>query len=277
MPVNRVCLATVTTDGFVPGTLVMVHSFLRHNPWFAGDIVLIHNGLEADNRGYLSGSYERIVFLQAGQELLRRVQVIVDARPDFCTKQARFYALEAFRLSEYDKVLFCDSDVLFRRAIPELFELPEPLVACGDGASFRDRGTAFNSGMFLMNAPLLTGDTYASLLEFVAPEFHGPRTRHMADQTVLNLHFRNQYHLISSSYNFLLVHHAAIYQRERLRIADAHVIHFVGPAKPWNAHDVLHAAKRHPEFAKALAFWTEAYLDFLQSIHLKHLSAPHAK
>ena len=39
----RVCLATATTERFVPGTLVLIGSFLRHHPGFDGDVVVVHD------------------------------------------------------------------------------------------------------------------------------------------------------------------------------------------------------------------------------------------
>jgi alpha-N-acetylglucosamine transferase len=130
---SRLCLATVTTDSFVPGTLVTLHSFLKHNRWFKGDIAIIHDQLSEEYRESLSRIYDKVRFLKADPQLLARVTEITEVFPEFASKQARFYSLETFRLREYDKVLFCDSDLLFRRPIQDLFDMPQPLIACGDG------------------------------------------------------------------------------------------------------------------------------------------------
>ena len=120
MPVS--CLATVTNDAFLPGTLVTIHSFLKHNPWFDGDVVVIHAGLSEEACECVSARGQRVRFHPAGSELVRRIDAVTAARPDFIGKRARFLSLEAFALAGYDKVLFCDSDLLFRQPVAELFE-----------------------------------------------------------------------------------------------------------------------------------------------------------
>ena len=40
-----VCPATAATERFVPGTLALAGSFLRHHPGGDGEIVVIHDAL----------------------------------------------------------------------------------------------------------------------------------------------------------------------------------------------------------------------------------------
>ena len=51
---RRVCLATAATERFVPGTLVLIDSFLRRHPRSDGEIVAIHDGpwLSLDKTGH---------------------------------------------------------------------------------------------------------------------------------------------------------------------------------------------------------------------------------
>ena len=44
-PRRMICLATATTEHFVPGTLVMIGTFLEHHPGFEGDVVVFHDAL----------------------------------------------------------------------------------------------------------------------------------------------------------------------------------------------------------------------------------------
>ena len=56
----KVCLATATTERFVPGTLVLIGSFLRRHPGFAGDIVVVHDsGLPESLREVLAATLVR--------------------------------------------------------------------------------------------------------------------------------------------------------------------------------------------------------------------------
>ena len=214
----------------MPGTLVMLHSFVALNPWFKGDIVVIHGGLDRRYREYLAQVHDRVHFLDVGPELQGRVNEITRLFPE-STAQARFYSLEAFRLRRYDKVLFCDSDVLFRRPVQELFALPQPLVACGDGPHHSGRARSwragpkhldnsedkavsyrntFNSGVVLIGEELLTDEHHAGLLSLVDGDLD---CLGIADQVVLNLRFAGRQHLVSATYNYLLSHRDAVYSR----------------------------------------------------------------
>lgn len=278
MQLGSHCLATVTTDCFVPGTLVMLHSFLKHNRWFRGDIVLIHDDLKTDSQEYLTSVYERIHFTRVSPELLHRVNAVVAARPDFRNKRARFYSLEAFRLRGYGKVLFCDSDLLFRQSVSDLFKFPQPFVACGDGAYYRGRrrkflgdGEAlesFNAGVLMIDQSLLTDEEYAALAGRICPATYAHGVN-LTDQVALNLHLAGRQHIASGSYNYLLAHRAPIYEREGLGLMDARVIHFNGECKPWMAHEVLRGAQRDPAFAKACGLWLNEYVECVQRLCLQ--------
>jgi lipopolysaccharide biosynthesis glycosyltransferase len=38
-------LATLTDDNYILGTKILIYSFLKYNPWFTGDIVIIFDKL----------------------------------------------------------------------------------------------------------------------------------------------------------------------------------------------------------------------------------------
>jgi alpha-N-acetylglucosamine transferase len=252
-----IALATVTTNSFLPGTLVMLHSFRKHNPWFTGDIVLIHDQLSAESVEQLEGCR----FQRVSGDLSRRVDAVVDARPDFAGKRARFYSLDTFRLRGYDKVLFCDSDLLFRHSIQELFEQPHAFVACGDGAYYRGTGrdfaglgpmaNTFNAGLLVVDHTLLTDDTWNGLLRLVTPTIFRSCDLHFTDQAVLNLYLAGRQHLAGGAYNFLLAQGPTISQREGLAMTDARVLHFNGPRKPW--------MPAFPPFDQATLLWRQEY------------------
>jgi lipopolysaccharide biosynthesis glycosyltransferase len=283
------CFATVTTDSFIPGTLVTVGSFLRHNSWFKGDIVIIHSELDPEYRNCLSDLSSQIKFLQVNPQLQDRINEVVKVFPEFASRQARFYSLETFRLQSYEKVMFADSDLLFRRSIEDLFGLWQPLIACGDGAYYNGRGrlwragpdastsaqvggvlhNTFNSGLFLVNSSLLTDEHYSGLLDLVDSRIYKTPNMKLADQVVLNLYFEGQQHLISATYNYLLTHRAAIYESEKLSLIEARVLHFNGRAKPWLAHEILNKGRHEPALIKACALWFESYLECIQRLHLK--------
>lgn len=283
---ENICVATVTTDSFIVGTLVTLYSFLKNNSWFKGEIVIICNNLSAQNHEYLKLVYKKIVFLKAGEKLIERVDEITKVFPEFSGKQARFYSLEIFRLRDYKRVLFLDSDLLFRSSIAGLFELKHPFIACGDGAFYAGRGRrwgsgiedeeeirvlydTFNSGFFLVDASLLTDEVYKGLLALVDSRIYKTPNMKLTDQVVLNLYFAGRQHIVSGAYNYLLVHRDSIFEREKIALPEARVLHFNGRQKPWMTEEVLKYGLRDAGFVRACSFWFENYLECLEKLYLQ--------
>jgi alpha-N-acetylglucosamine transferase len=179
MPQGTFCLATVTSESFVPGTLVLIHSFLKHNRWFQGDVIIIHSALPADSGEYLTACSDRVVLRHCSHDLAEGIRSIVASRPDLEPVRDRFLSLEAFRLEGYDRVVFLDSDILVTASISDFFAANADLVACGDGAFYLQTprtlpiiGTileAFNAGAFSIAAALTTGDEYRELVRLASP------------------------------------------------------------------------------------------------------------
>ena len=70
-----VCLATAATECFVPGTLVLIDSFLRRHPRFDGEIVVIHDGLSEEARAVLAATSDAVRFAPVPPALRERAEV----------------------------------------------------------------------------------------------------------------------------------------------------------------------------------------------------------
>jgi lipopolysaccharide biosynthesis glycosyltransferase len=278
----RLGLVTVTTEAFVPGTLVLVHSFLRCNPWFRGDIIVIHDELSAASRRYLSLVADRVRWLPVGEPLRRQIDAVVAARPDLSAVRARFYSLETFRLRDYDRVLFCDSDIVARDSIQELLELPGGFVACGDGPHYSGRAidgpaaearfdpaATFNTGVFLVDRGCLTDDEYGGLLAATTPETFLGSTSGRTDSIVLNRAFGARARLAGAEFNYLLAFRAAIERQRRVGLSDARMVHFNTRDKPWVAAQALRGAVADAAYGKACAIWIRSYAACLSHLSLR--------
>ncbi len=290
----KVCLATVTTERFVPGTLVLIGSFLRRHPGFDGDIVVIHDrDLPESLREVLAATFDGVCFHPVLPELVDRAEYVHAALPQRGFTPARFFALEAFRLGGYRKVLFCDSDLLFRAPVDSLFDSPQALLCCGDKAYLegchRDALTflpvspggragaggvlerTFNSGFLLFDGKLAGESCYADLLAMVSPEtWPSPDTVH-TDQLLLNRYFAGRQTLIGSTYNFLLASARDIRAREGVDVESARVLHYVKAVKPWSPDAMLRWAwdPGSTPAASAFRFWYDAWLDVLAQAHVR--------
>ena len=283
----QLCFATVATEGFLPGALVAIASFLEHHPQFHGDIIVFHDGLPEVQRRQLGNACGSVRFERISPELDERLAVLCAVHPDFAPRQGQFYSLEAFRLRGYRKVLFYDSDVLFQGSIEELFDSPATLLCCGDQAFLngwrRDAATfalappdaegalehTFGAGFLLIDNTLVEEGSHQDLLALVAPDTwrdtHTPHT----DQFILNRHFAGRQTLVSSTYDFALPWAERIRAREGVEADNAKVLHFAGPVKPWKSNAMLRWTQGDANARPQMAFkrWYDAYLHHLAAAH----------
>ena len=292
-----VCLVTTVTDTFVPGAVVMLDSFRAHHPDFEGDVVVLHDGLSEASRTILEAVGGRVRFEPVRPALLERVARLREAYPRRCIRPPLFYALDAFRLGGYRKVLFYDSDMLFQGPVGELFGAGgEALLCCGDwpclmgrvrdaetfrqigrGAADADRPVlerTFNSGFLLIDGSCTGERVYADLLARMAPEaWRGLALRHN-DQRVLNRYFAGRQTLTSWTYNYIVSDAAAIRTRTGLDAGRAKVLHFKGLVKPWTPDAMLRWARGEVKLPNRLAAapfrrWYDAWMDVLGRTHLR--------
>ena len=294
---SDVCLVTAATKAYLPGAVVTVGSFLAHHPGFGGDVVVIHDGLAEEQREALEPMLrDRVRFEPVSPALSERLARLGAARPELGRKRPNFYSLEAFRVTGYRKVLFCDSDILFRQGVGELFQAEDALQCGGDGPSlrgwWRDARTfrpiedpsragpagalerTFNSGLLLIDTQLTGRRVHSELLALVSPETWRGTDTPLTDQLVLNRYFTGLRTLLAPTYNYLLRSRAAIWARDGLAAEDAKVLHFNVSIKPWMPGAMLRwtqgDARLSPE--PAFALWYRAYMDCLATAHLRAAS-----
>lgn len=254
----------------------MLSSFLQHNPWFDGDIVIFHDELPATVQTRLA-RFRNIRYRAVGSsDLASHLDRVLARNPKLLRK--RFLALEAFDLVEYERVVYLDSDLLCRGEASALFQCDIPLGFAPDQTYFREEvrdaktfvplpaGDAvtgsvldgsFNCGVMTWSPRLLGRETYARLLEQITPAlWTNVRTGH-TNSVLLNLHFAGKWTVLPERYNHLVSNTSARYTRKRSSIEEAVLIHFLGNPKPWQI-EPADIQKLDPERARAFAWWRAA-------------------
>ena len=299
-----VCLATVVTDSFVPGAVVMLGSFRDHHPGFDGDVVVLHDGLSEASRTVLAAVGGRVRFEPVRPALTDRVARLAAAYPGRLQASATFHALDAFRLDGYRKVLFYDSDVLFQRPVGGLFDTGAALLCCGDRYfaldQMRDARTLtpiahtaagvdrpvlerpFNSGFLLIDTSFTGERVYEDLLALMAPEAWRDAAGLLTDQEVLNRYFAGCQTLVGWTYNYLVPDGPALRARTGLDAAQAKVLHFKGPVKPWTTDAMLRWARgddvpAHRPAGALFRRWYDVCVDVLARTHLRTVRPALAK
>ena len=157
----KTCLLTVATDGFVPGTFVMVRTFLKHHPRFDGDVVVVHDGLSDASREVLAASFpagrqtlvsstwnypiSQVDVVRAREGIDPRSAKVLHFRAPFkpwrpdamlawAGKEARHAMTPGFKLW-YDAYVDCLAGLRLRNALRRARPRPVEKPVCGVGSS----------------------------------------------------------------------------------------------------------------------------------------------
>ena len=184
-------------------------------------------------------------------------------------------------MTAYDRVLLCDTDLLFRGDVSALFEMESEVRACPDGANLPGKGrnadgfsiidgnlpgalsATFNAGVMAFRRAALGEAVYQSFLAQLDRFANGELTGDHRDQLIFNLLFRDRCSLLDVRYNFLVGFCALAEQATDADIATAAVLHFNGPFKPWNPAQSLDLSRLEPRLKASLGEWSRTYLDCL--------------
>ena len=268
---------------------MLIHSFLKTNPWFEGDVVVILDKAQfQDSELELLKTFANMHLIQVSQQLTASVDMVIKQKPEMKGRRSQFYSLEAFGLDSYDKMLFCDSDLLFLDSIEELFLSDELFLCCGDGpyyqglvrdkSSFQAKETkdssqelsnTFNAGFMLVGRPLLSPQTLTGLLDIMSLEDWCSDDTNHTDQLVLNKYFAGMQKIVGAEYNYLLAHPNSIENFSSQKRGDIKVCHFNGPNKPWNINRALLVVSQNTLSYHFFCLWYKRYDQTLGWLHLR--------
>lgn len=267
-------LVTVTTTEFLPGTRVMLASFLRRNRWFDGEIIVVTPTVyQAEAIKACTREFERLHIRIVSQELAAAIATLVAAYPNLANRAARFLSLECFWVGGGNSILYCDSDLLFLRDISEGLTTDGEVLACPDRSYLMNdkNGLSFNAGMMLLRPAICTEETRQQVLARLDPNaWRSVRTDH-TDQAVLNAVLSSRVTLLGQSYNRLIGHAIKLRSVAEMPLHATHVLHFNGPAKPWQIDKHIDAARQSGEMVKGYQLWFEAHCQNLARMHLEPL------
>jgi lipopolysaccharide biosynthesis glycosyltransferase len=279
---SNVALCTVSSKNYLSGTLVMINSFLKNNKWFEGEIVVIHNDLEENDRN-LFRIFKSVVFRSVSNDLTVRIDKLVDETPSFESRKRRFFSLELFFLEHYEKVLFLDSDILVVDTLEDCFTWSDE-IACAPDLTFylnllRDKNSfgltsqenskdiaikSFNAGFMLANKPARSEKRLQEILEFLKPVNWSRLTTSHTDQYLLNRVFEDNVRVINPEYCLISG------SSDRVNLAERRVrsIHYVGHTKPWLTNQFLSFLPSNPLVINWNKIWHEEYLSLLEKLNV---------
>lgn len=146
--------------------------------------------------------------------------------------------LQAWNMTQFDKIIMLDCDLMILKNIDHCFELDDGTAAL-DGEYFNlwPDWSHFNSGFMVIKPDAAKFISMLAFAKMIDPKKHyDAYGRHylIADQEILNLYYKdwkNDRHLHLNKYYNIFAPHAAENVVDDI-FSNAYFVHFVG-AKPW--------------------------------------------
>ncbi|KAG6446732.1 hypothetical protein O3G_MSEX004575 [Manduca sexta] len=251
---NRSWVTLATNDSYGLGALVLAHSLRRAGSVYPA-VVLITPSVTEAMRERLRAVFAEVVTVDV-LDSRDAAHLALLQRPEL---GITFTKIHCWNLTQYEKCVFLDADILVVQNCDELFEREE--LSAAPDVGWPD---CFNSGVFVFKP---SAETFENLIKFAQERgsFDG------GDQGLLNSFFSDWAHGdINKHLPFLYnVTSAAFYSYlpalkhygQNLKI-----IHFIGAAKPWLQQ--FNWESRHVDAPEHLREFLQLWWDlFVSQVH----------
>lgn len=221
-------VTVIATDNYLPGALAL-HASLKATGARYPMVIAVGSSVSPKTENILQNN---------------NLQTIRIDKPDFTEtlnqqKKHWLHALDklaVFSLTEFNKLVYIDSDMLVLKNLDHLFEKPH-MSAVQAGRSFpgNESWAGINSGLMVVEPKAGLYET----LQGRIPEVMGESRLNIGDQDIINHYYdhwpESDNQLLNESYNVLALYidyymknRGAIFKGEKLK-----VVHFIGAEKPW--------------------------------------------
>lgn len=148
-----------------------------------------------------------------------------------------FFKLQIMNLTQFDKIVYIDSDMLVLNNLDNLFDFPG-LSATTGSKSAHPEYTEFNSGIMVIDP---NEEEYKKLLDCIEPAIERKKSegKSYGDQDVFNEYYKdwNEHpeHNFGEEYNATYAYIDDLMKAKGYKkLNQLNVIHYVGPDKIWN-------------------------------------------
>lgn len=159
-----------------------------------------------------------------------------------------FFKIRAACLTEYQKIIMIDSDMLVRKNIDHLFARPS-MTAVAAGKTLRPDWVQLNTGLVVLEP---SNSLFQLLLNSVEPAVRCKREGGLpaGDQDVFHQAFpdwpnRHDLHLSENYNTFSFDLDRLCGRQSQSCYEDIFVVHFAGPHKPWHRSPVIDGTEKH--------------------------------
>ena len=268
---NNIAVVLSADGNYVPYLAVTIKSiFDNADPKYNYDVLVFDDGIKDHQKSMMElmvKSNCSIRYINV-KELLKDVDTsLFQARGIWSI--ATFYRLFIPQvMSNYERVLYLDCDILVKDSLIELFKLDmknaqvacvcdcleytkdkNRIRDCEKGLGLKDHRKYFNAGVVLFNISKIKYDDFKKRFFDVLQNYKLP----FLDQDILNIIFEGKCKLIDLEWNYqyhLLNTNPNLREFKKIDDADKNpkIIHYTTGCKPWG----------HPELAHSYEWWQVA-------------------
>jgi len=267
------------------------------------DIIIFENDITERNKRLLNNMIPKNFSLRYFQIYLTDVNILKLMTPKKTWSISMYYRIFIpLMLHKFDRVLYCDSDIIFNQPIDEFFNIDfegNEILAVADSCmskllDIRPRIKAhlekdlnlknpekyFNSGVIMFNINAIDKDAYYQAFE----QYIKTKDLEFPDQDILNVIFEGKAKIIPCKWNYqygtliceknFLNHVYGEYRKEFIKARkNPIIIHYTTPRKPWKdpyrewAEVFWKYAKDTPFFAEIIYSNTKNNNDMLKILN----------
>jgi len=220
----KIAYVSTLTEDYVLGLKVFIKSILLNNPATNFDYVLLEEGpISEKSKLELLSLYKNFKFKNIN--LSNYTNMVFSGIRQWRINPAN--RLEIFTLSEYDKIIFFDVDMLCTSDISALHTAPGDFLACYHPMANVERDMlgfidGFNCGVMVIGNKYLNQQTIDNMLNIMRSK------QWLGNQSTFNLYFKDEYKLLPKEY-FL----STPFITDE-NFVSAKIFHFAGEVKPWS-------------------------------------------
>lgn len=217
----KIALVSMMDDNFIPGFVGFYESVNQNSPAILQyEWVFIDVGISVQNKELMKMYKPDIKFVFPKKENYKKIN-FKKTSPKL---QNTYYKLDIIGMTEYDRIVFIDMDVLVLGDISYLFQIDDPIagVSCYSAGGDQLR-SEINTGVVVINKPFINEEYYKNILRLSQQGFSMP------DQKAINKFFRGKIKILPKEYNM----EKRIINSKRWNWREAKILHFVS-RKPWS-------------------------------------------
>lgn len=234
---NSAYITLLTTDSFLKGVLLLKKSLDKTHPSYPFYVFITGDKLSQQSINVLKQQQIQYI-IDSSAPVTRDLTLIQDKEQQRWL--TTFEKLKIFRLTQFSKIVFLDTDMCVLNNLDSLFER-QPFSAVRSRANVHGKDYfSFNSGLMVIEP---SDELYYNIIEYIKPtvEYSTLHNLPCGDQNVLNNYY-NDWHLhqelhLPDGYNVFWGSMGSYFndgysiQKSDKRL---YIAHFTGKHKPWD-------------------------------------------